>query len=75
MLRRAYGSRLADLMGRPVNRQTLLDIYAATAEALARWEPRIRLIRVQVLEATATGVTLGLHWTGKDGAGFGEVAL
>jgi phage-related baseplate assembly protein/phage baseplate assembly protein W len=73
VLRRAYGSRLADLFGRPVNRQTLLEIYAATAEALARWEPRIRLTRVQVLEATSTGATLGLHWTGKSGAGFADV--
>lgn len=36
----------------PVNGETIVDLYAAVAEALARWEPRIILRRVQLVEAT-----------------------
>lgn len=43
-MRRAYGSRLFELIDAPLNRNTLLDLYAATAEALDRWEPRFKLV-------------------------------
>lgn len=46
--RRNYGSRLFELIDAPTNEAWAVDVYAATAEALARWEPRIRLKRVQV---------------------------
>jgi uncharacterized protein len=56
VLRRTYGSRLLRLLGRPLNGQTIVDVVAATAEALAAWEPRIRLSRVEVLAANGQGV-------------------
>ena len=43
---RPYGSRLPDLVDQPDNPRTRLAIYAATAMALLRWEPRVRLTRV-----------------------------
>lgn len=46
--RRDYGSQLPDLIDRPHNAETRLKIYAATAIALMRWEPRVRLARVQL---------------------------
>ncbi|MFM9776440.1 GPW/gp25 family protein, partial [Streptomyces galilaeus] len=36
------------LIDQPTNEAWAVEAYAATAEALARWEPRIRLKRVQV---------------------------
>jgi len=48
VMRRDYGSRLFELLDAPLNQNTLLALYAATAEALARWEPRFRLRRVQI---------------------------
>ena len=48
VMRRDYGSRLFDLIDAPINNQTLVDIYAATAEALRKWEPRLKLERVRV---------------------------
>ncbi|NKD46356.1 phage baseplate protein, partial [Haematospirillum jordaniae] len=36
VMRRDYGSRLPSLVDAPVNRSTILELYAATAEALAR---------------------------------------
>ena len=48
--RRAYGSELMGLADRPLTAETLVDVYAATAEAIERWEPRLRL---ESVEATA----------------------
>lgn len=48
VMRRDYGSRLFDLIDRPVNDSWLVDCYAWTAEALLRWEPRIKLRRVSI---------------------------
>jgi hypothetical protein len=47
VMRREYGSRLFDLVDNPLNDQTLVEIFAATAEAILRWEPRLRVTRVQ----------------------------
>lgn len=46
VMRRDYGSLLPDLIDAPFNDATRLQAYAATAMALMRWEPRIRLSRV-----------------------------
>lgn len=48
VMRREYGSQLADLIDWPLNNATRLQAYAATTIALMRWEPRIRLSRVQL---------------------------
>lgn len=48
VMRREYGSQLIDLLDWPLNSATRLQAYAATAMALMRWEPRIRLSRVQL---------------------------
>ena len=60
VMRRDYGSRIFRLVDAPMNRSTLLDIYAATAEALARWEPRFRLQRVTAESAAPGAVTLSM---------------
>lgn len=47
VMRRTYGSRLFDLIDNPLNDGTIMEIFAATAEALLRWEPRLQVQRVQ----------------------------
>ena len=47
VMRREYGSLLPELVDHPFNDATRLRVYAATAMALMRWEPRISLTRVQ----------------------------
>lgn len=59
--RRDYGSDLPRLIDRPVNEALLVDIYAATAEALDRWEPRLRLRRVRIDGAAPGRVELTLE--------------
>jgi len=63
VMRREYGSRLFSLIDAPMNRSTLLDIYAATAEAIAKWEPRFKLQSV-VAASAAPGVVV-LDMTGE----------
>jgi phage baseplate assembly protein W len=55
VMRREYGSRLFDLVDNPLNADTLVDIFAATAEALLRWEPRLKVQRVQARAAGEAG--------------------
>jgi hypothetical protein len=61
VMRREYGSRLFQLVDRPVDKVGLVEVYAATAEALGRWEPRLRLTRVQAERVYPGGVELTLE--------------
>lgn len=61
VMRRNYGSRLYQLVDAPMNNATLVDLYSATAEALAQWEPRFRLSRVQTDNAAPGAVVLSLQ--------------
>lgn len=60
-MRRDYGSRLFDLLDTPLNDVTLVEIYAATAEALIAWEPRLRVLRVQALSLTPASLSIDLE--------------
>jgi len=53
VLRRDYGSRLHELIDRPLNDETRVLLISATAEALRNWEPRLRITRVSVSAAEA----------------------
>ncbi len=54
--RRDYGSLLPELFDQPMNALGRMRLIAATALALARWEPRLRVTAVAVAPA-ATGIT------------------
>lgn len=60
VMRRDYGSRLPRLVDAPMNRSTLLDIYSATAEAIAEWEPRLKLQSVTATDAQPGKIVLTL---------------
>ncbi len=55
VMRRDYGSLLPELIDQPSNAATRLRIYAASAAALMRWEPRLRLERVELLDGSRPG--------------------
>lgn len=50
VMRRDYGSRVPDLIDRPINQGLFAELRAAVADALARWEPRFTLSRIGVSE-------------------------
>lgn len=53
--RRDYGSRLPRLVDRPINNSLVAELVAAAAEALDRWEPRLRLEKISVDTVSAEG--------------------
>ncbi|WP_349616223.1 GPW/gp25 family protein [Azotobacter salinestris] len=55
LMRRDYGSLIPELIDQPLNGATVTRLYAATATALIRWEPRLRLSRVQLSLGSAPG--------------------
>jgi hypothetical protein len=60
VMRRDYGSRLFSLVDSPANEANKIEYIAATAEALDRWEPRLRVTRVQVSATDAGRVQISL---------------
>lgn len=61
VMRRDYGSRLPALVDNPMTPRLAMDLYSATAEALARWEPRFKLTRVRIARAAVGQVVLDLE--------------
>lgn len=67
---RDYGCLLFDLLDRPLTRATLLLGAMAVTMALARWEPRIAVTRVEFAGDFAAGqVTLNVTGNRTDVAG------
>lgn len=60
VMRRDYGSRVFSLIDAPLNRVTIADLYAAVADALQRWEPRLRLTAVVASSAEVGQVVLDI---------------
>jgi len=48
VMRPEYGSRVPRLVDQPVTKSWKLSVYTAVAEALHRWEPRVRVNRVRI---------------------------
>ncbi len=55
VMRRAYGSRLFELVDAPMNRRGVMDVVAAIAEALDLWEPRLQLRKVTLTTPASDG--------------------
>ena len=67
LARREYGSQVPELVDQPFHGATTLRLYAATAMAIMRWEPRIRLTRVQLQRGNeASTAVLDLEGTRVD---------
>lgn len=60
VMRRDYGSELPRLIDAPINGETSVDLFIATAEAIERWEPRYRLRRVEIETAAPGRIALRL---------------
>lgn len=54
VMRPTYGSRLFELIDSPISPARQLEFFAATAEALRKWEPRLKVQRVSA-NATTEG--------------------
>lgn len=61
VMRRDYGSNLFRLIDSPINKDLFPQIYAAVAEALDNWEPRIKLEKIQITEIKDSRIKLDLN--------------
>ena len=55
VMRRRFGSLLPELIDQPDSPTTRVRLFAAVAGALMRWEPRLRISRVQLASGTTPG--------------------
>jgi len=63
VMMREFGSNLPFLVDRPINQFFAIQIYAATAEAIERWEPLFRLDSTQLTEFSEGQADLILNGT------------
>ena len=61
VMQREYGSRLFELVDRPTSDDFAIELYARTAKALLKWEPRFRLEKVRVEDIAEGQVSLRLE--------------
>jgi hypothetical protein len=55
VMRRTYGSKIFKLIDAPLNAGTIVDLFAASAEALNRWEPRFKLEKIKAVNSGIAG--------------------
>ena len=60
VMRPEYGSRIFELVDRPVNPEFLVDLYYEAVVAIKRWEPRVRVIRINASEVAKGRIILDL---------------
>ena len=58
VMRRDFGSMLPDLLARPANPITRQLVFAATAVAIGRWEPRLKIRRVGISTDNSDGTMI-----------------
>lgn len=76
LMRRTYGSELFYLIDQPQHAATRLRLMAATVDALTRWEPRIRIRRVEFDAQGLTGaLVMTLTWSRADNGLIERAAL
>ena len=56
--RRDYGSILPRLVDRPVNTSLVQEVITGVADALEKWEPRVKLERIRLVSAEPGELTL-----------------
>jgi len=61
-----YGSNLADLVDNPNDPALAIKIIMASAGALARWEPRVRVDRVRPVTINASTGLIAIDITATD---------
>lgn len=58
VLRREYGAEVVACLDRPADDATRVNIISAAASALARWEPRLQVVRIRVVRLSASHAEL-----------------
>ena len=62
IMRREYGSRLADLIDQPTNEALILQCYRAIYTALLLWEKRIEISQIQIRPPISHALVLDMDF-------------
>ncbi|WP_336142823.1 GPW/gp25 family protein [Acinetobacter sp. 102] len=63
IMRREYGSRLADLMDKPINDALILQCYSAIYTALLLWEKRIDVSQISIISPISHTLSFDMDFT------------
>ncbi|QND84661.1 Phage baseplate assembly protein W [Chromobacterium vaccinii] len=75
VMRREFGSLVPDLIDKPLNSKTHMQLLAATVMAISAWEPRVELARVRLQAGqNASDLFVDLELTRRDDRGSGQSA-
>lgn len=61
-----YGSRLFDLTDQPLSVGFILQLKVAVIEAIDKWEPRVKVLKVDIESAQPISFKLSLFVIGSD---------
>lgn len=75
VMRPDYGSECPRLVDRPANKAFKLDVYAAAAEALSKWEPRIKATRISIDSVSAGYVEVTIKYVIRESGTVGESTI
>ncbi|MFT8555398.1 MAG: GPW/gp25 family protein [Zymomonas mobilis] len=73
--RRNYGSLVPELIDQPLSARTRLLLYASTANAVAKWEPRVSLKTVNLTVDSSGKSALSMQYSLKNQPSSGSFSL
>lgn len=78
LIHRTFGSQIPDLIDQPLNSKTRMQVMAASVMALASWEPRIELTKIQLIMGSgqeAGQLTLDLEASNRETGQRGQYGV
>lgn len=73
IMRRDFGSLIPDLIDKPLNGKTYMQVMAASVMAVSAWEPRVELNSVTLQQGSeASALIVDLDLTRRDGPSAGQ---
>lgn len=74
IMRRDFGSLIPDLIDKPLNGKTYMQVMAASVMAVSAWEPRVELnsVTLQQQGGEASALIVDLDLTRRDGPSAGQ---
>lgn len=73
VMRREFGSMIPDLIDKPLNGKTRMQVMAASVMAISTWEPRVDLSSIQLQAGDdATALYVDIDLARRDGPAAGQ---
>lgn len=73
IMRRDFGSLIPDLIDKPLNGKTYMQVMAASVMAVSAWEPRVELNNITLQQGNeASALIADIDLTRRDGPSAGQ---